>query len=277
MIIKIIKLIKDFIKRLNVDNVNALSAQAAFFLILSFFPFIMLLIPLIKYIPFDVSIVEILSEVVLPSKIQSVIKSFTEEMTTRPTVKFLSLTAVSTLWMASGGIFALMKGFNQINRIKETRNYIMLKMYALFYTVVFIGIIIIMFLVYLFGNTIYNYIIVRIAPGLRNFAEFIIGMRTVGGIIMLTILFLPFYKVLPNCKTSFLAALPGSVFTAAAWVIFSYIYSFYINNISNYSYIYGSITAIVFLMLWLYICMYIMFIGEEINIFLKEKRYKEYF
>ena len=59
--------------------------------------------------------------------------------------------------------------------------------------------------------------------------------------------------------------MPGALFTGAGWILFSYIFSVYINNFSNYSRIYGSLTAIVLLMLWLYSCMTILLYGAEVN------------
>ena len=73
------------------------------------------------------------------------------------------------------------------------------------------------------------------------------------------------FMTLPGRKTSFFAELPGSILASAGWLGFSYLFSFYIDNFSNYSATYGSLTAIVLCMLWFYSCMYIMFIGAEIN------------
>lgn len=270
-ILNIIRIIKNFIKRLSADSVGALSAQAAFFLILSFFPFVMLLIPLIKYIPLSPGFIESFSQIILPYKIDSLLNEFASEISAKPSISFISLTALTVLWTASGGILALMRGFNVINRVKETRNYISLRLTAAFYTVIFVFIIAVMITVFLFGNVFYKYLI-RLFPVVISVAQsFIIG-RTLIGILALSFLFWLFYCFLPDRRCGFFSSIPGSVLSAAAWIAFSYAYSFYIDNISNYPYIYGSLSAVIFLMLWLYICMYILFIGEEINIFLRENQ-----
>ena len=77
--------------------------------------------------------------------------------------------------------------------------------------------------------------------------------------------------IIPNRKTRVIRELPGAIISAAGWILFSYAYSFYIDNMSNFSYMYGSLTAIVLCMLWLYFCMYIMFVGAEINVVLQNK------
>lgn len=269
----IIRIIKNFINRLSADGVGALSAQAAFFLILSFFPFAMLVIPLIKYIPLSPGFIEGFSQTVLPYKIEILLNDFAAEISEKPSISFISMTALTVLWTASGGILSLMRGFNVINQVQETRNYISLRLTAAFYTAIFVLIIAVMMTVFLFGNVVYKYI-VRFFPVVISTAQSLIIGRTFIGIIALSFLFWMFYCFLPNRRCSLLSSIPGSVLSAAAWIVFSYAYSFYIDHISNYPYIYGSLSAIVFLMLWLYICMYILFIGEEINIFLRENHIK---
>jgi len=67
---------------------------------------------------------------------------------------------------------------------------------------------------------------------------------------------------------------PGAIISAAGWVGFSALYSFYITHFANYSYLYGSLTAIVLLMLWLYFCMNILFFGAEVNVLITSRRRK---
>jgi membrane protein len=76
------------------------------------------------------------------------------------------------------------------------------------------------------------------------------------------------YIFIPNRKTKLYKEFPGALVSAAGWMGFSYLYSFYIDNMGNYSNMYGSLTAIVLFMLWFYFCMYILFIGGEVNVVL---------
>jgi len=96
----------------------------------------------------------------------------------------------------------------------------------------------------------------------------IISIRTVALLVALSIFFLIIYLVIPNRKSNFFYELPGALLSAVGWTGFSYLFSFYIDNMGNYSYTYGSLTAIIICMLWLYACMYIMFIGAEVNVVL---------
>ena len=94
------------------------------------------------------------------------------------------------------------------------------------------------------------------------------GMRATVLLAILLFFFLIMYIVLPNRKTSLIYELPGAILSSLGWIGFSYGFAFYIDNMANFSYVYGSLTAIVLLLLWVYFCMYILFIGAEVNYFL---------
>jgi membrane protein len=85
------------------------------------------------------------------------------------------------------------------------------------------------------------------------------------------IFFLAIYVVIPNRKTKISKELPGALVCACGWMGFSYAFSYYIDHYSNYTSMYGSLTTIVLFMLWLYFCMYILFIGAEINVLFQNK------
>ena len=83
---------------------------------------------------------------------------------------------------------------------------------------------------------------------------------------MLTVIFALIYMSFSGRKIPLKRHFPGAVFTTFGWIIFSVLFSFYIDNFANYSYLYGSLAAIVLMMLWVYSCMIIFLIGGEINV-----------
>jgi membrane protein len=123
---------------------------------------------------------------------------------------------------------------------------------------------IVLLVIFVFGNQLYLWITAKV-PVLADFALIIISIRTIVGLCILILFFLLLYTVIPNRKTRLIRELPGSILCASGWMIFSYLFSFYIDNMSNLSYTYGSLTAIVLCMLWLYACMYMMYVGAELN------------
>lgn len=182
----------------------------------------------------------------------------------------ISLTAITTLWSAGKGFLAIMKGLNTIYDIKETRSYLFLRATSALYTLIFAIMVIITMILFVFGNRLFLWIEKRL-PRLADMALVIISLRTIVGLITLVIFFLLIYIVIPNRKTKIMQEIPGALLSAAGWMGFSYAFSFYIDNFSNFSATYGSLTAIVLFMLWMYFLMYILFLGAECNRLLENK------
>lgn len=260
----VLRLTRAFVKKINSDGISALSAHAAFFVIISFFPFVMFLLTLLSYFPFFTETLPAVNLDLLPGAVSAlVIQAFTE-LSDRANGTILSITVIIAIWSASRGVLSVMRGLNSIHNIRETRNYFITRFMATLYTVVFAALLLVMMLIFVFGNQLTLWLLERF-PVLGDFALLIISLRTAVGIAVLIFFFLIIFISLPNRKTSILRELPGAVLTAAGWVGFSFLFSFYVDNLSNYTAIYGSLTAIVLCMLWLYACMYILFIGAEVN------------
>lgn len=264
MIRSLIRLINSFSKKLNADNVSAFSAQAAFFLIISFFPFFMFLLTLLNYLPFSKP--ELLSaiESVFPQTVAVYLSDILDELLEKSNGTVLSLTAIATLWTSSKGFYAVVRGLDSIYHSTGKRNYFLSRLLSALYTLLFAVLIIAVLFIFVFGNQIYLWSL-RHVPILSEMALLIISVRTLVGFCLMILFFTLVFITMPNRKSSFFAELPGAILASAGWIGFSYLFSFYIDNFSNYSATYGSLTAVVLCMLWFYSCMYIMFIGAELN------------
>lgn len=269
---KLYEIVATFIKKLGKDDISAYSAEAAFFLIISSFPFVMLLITLLNYLPITENVLAALAEKILPSAVSGQAQEVISELAERASKTIISITALVTLWTASKGMFSVIKGLNVACGVNETRGYIRLRLSSLLYTLIFAGGVLFSLILLVFGNHIFMWLSNKIS--FLGQYSFLIGMRQIIGFSVLIVFFWLIYAFAPNRKTKFLSELPGAVFASLGWIVFSYAFSFYINYIGNLSYFYGSLTSAIVLMLWLYICMYIVFIGAEINVFLKSKLFK---
>ncbi len=254
------------------DNVAAFSAQAAFFIFVSFFPFLMLLLGIIQYLPIDRGTMLSIFTEIFPTAINSIFVSVIVK--SNPSSTLISITAITTLWSAAKGFLAIMKGLNAVYDINETRQYFLLRAISAFYTLMFAIMLIATMILFVFGNRLYLWIEQKI-PGLTATALIIISLRTIVGLTVLVIFFLIIYIVIPNKKAKIMSVLPGAMLCAGGWMGFSYAFSYYIDNFSNYSSMYGSLTAIVLFMLWMYFCMYLLFIGAEFNLLLENKSFMQ--
>jgi len=106
---------------------------------------------------------------------------------------------------------------------------------------------------------------------IARLTSMVISMRTGIALVVLAIFFLVLYKVVPNRKASFKSQIPGAVISAVAWSLFSLGFSFYLDYFDGMSNMYGSLTTIMLVMLWMYFCMCIVLIGAEINAYFEDK------
>lgn len=262
--IHVINYIRYFLNRLSRHCTSAFSGQACLFIIISFFPFVMFLLTLIRYLPITESSLLQICQDALPPAFSSFVVSIIEEIYSKSTNALLSVTVITALWSASRGFLTIIKGLNYAYDIPETRNYIRLRFIAAIYTLIFAILILVTLVVLVCGNRLYREL-QSVSPFLGNLVKMIVDIRTLMGFFILFLFFLILFLFIPNRRSHIINEIPGALVSSAGWIGFSYLFSIYIDYFGNYSYTYGSLTAIVLLMLWLYSCMYILFIGGEIN------------
>ena len=207
---------------------------------------------------------------IFPNHLRPIFISIISEVFDRGSTTLVSITGISALWSASRGFLTLTKGLNKVYDTDETRGYLRTRILASLYTLAFAVIIIITLSLLVFGNRIFIFI-ENVFPILTETALVIISLRAVMSLAILTFFFLILFLVVPDRKSTISDELPGATLAAIGWMIFSYVYSCYIDSMANMTDTYGSLTAIVLLMLWLYFCMYILFIGAEINVLVGDK------
>ena len=251
------------------DHVGAYAAQSAYFFMLCMIPIILLLITMVQYTP--VTKADDMTAViqVFPTSVDSMITSIVNQVYNQSS-GIIPITVVVALWSAGKGVLAMTSGLNCVYKCNETRNYIFLRIRATIYTVMFILVIIFLLVLSVFGNTL-NIFIAAHVPILKNLADRLIAMRTIITPIVLMVFCLLIYKFLPNRKDKLRKQLPGAVFAAIGWMIVSWIFSVYVDIFKGFSDMYGSLTTIVLIMLWMYFCMYCILLGGELNMMMYDK------
>ena len=269
---KIYNYLASFVKRLSADSVYAISGHATLFMIISFFPMSMLLLSTVKYMPFSKEQVITLFDTISMGSVKNAINFLLDEIYNRSNNMPLSLSAIALLWSASTSVYSIILGLNRVYNHKETRNYFLRRSLSLIYTLIFIISIIITLVIMVFGKSIIRYLLIYF-PIFRKFNFIINFLSTMIGIFVLILLFDILYTIIPNRRTKLTRELPGAIFASLGWYLFSFLYALYVETFSNYSFVYGSLAAIVLLMIWLYFCMYIFFIGAEVNQTIQNSKY----
>ncbi|WP_045524411.1 YihY/virulence factor BrkB family protein [Neobacillus niacini] len=256
--------------RIEEDDIPGLSAQLAYFFLLSLFPLLILIFSLLPYLPIPYpDILGSIREFAPPQTMDLIEKNVHYVMNNR-NGGLLSIGVIGTIWSASNGIHALVRAFNKAYNVNESRSFIVSRGMAVLLTVGMIIVFIVALLLPIFGREIGVFLFSYLGFT-KEFLRIWDMLRLVVSAIILFIIFTGLYWIAPNIKLRCRSAFPGAAFATVGWILSSYALSYYVGNFNNFSLTYGSIGAIIVLLIWLYISGFIIIIGGEINAFYTEK------
>lgn len=267
---QMIRLIKEFMERIKEDHVSAYAAQAAFFLILSAFPFAILILTFTRFLPVTQSDFMLVIQELLPDEMEKWVMEILQELMDNSGNTLMSFSIIIALWSAARGILSISNGLNSVFRTEESRNYFLLRSIATLHTLIVAVALVILLVVFVFGNSLYQVVLNRFSF-LNNIVTLILSVRVAVGFVLLFFMFIAMYKGLPNHKLSLKQATPGALFCALSWMIVSFGFSVYVNHFSNYSKVYGSLAGIAIAMVWVYMMMNLVLWGGELNVLIKEQ------
>lgn len=255
------------IKKYISDEITVYAAQASFFIIMAAFPFTMLLLSIIQVVPSisQTDLLELLGPII-PHQFSQILFSLVNSLYTESPITLLSLSALAALWSASKGMLGIAKGLNRIQGDQSHRGYLITRIICSGYTIVFILVCILSLVLLVFGDTLSRFIL-RVFPFLASITQYIINVRTLLSLGTLIFCFTGLYTFVPNRELHWRDQIPGALFSTLCWIGISFGFSIYFRYFNQFSYTYGSLTAVVLLMLWLYCCICTLFLGAEINYF----------
>ena len=266
---KVLNNINKFLKKLEKHHVSEYSVQCAYYTILAFIPFIVLLFSLIQFTIIGKDVIFFLAKEIIPGNIYGFVENVIKEASFK-SIGTLSLSIVILIWSAGKGFFALCKGFHYIYETPKEYNYWYIKLKSMISIIIFIAIIVGVLFLIAFGNKIVNFIMTNYTS-LSTPISLVIHWRFIWQLIILFLIFWVMYKYVPNHKVKFKTQIPGAVFSALSWYLLSYIFSIYLRIFTNFSVIYGSLTSLILLMIWVYWSMFALLIGAEINAWMDKK------
>lgn len=262
MMEKISSYIKTLLKYMDEDKVTVYAAQASFFVIISVVPCLSLFVTILGFfIPTDIH--EIIAQYNVAQEVKDVIYVLLDELQASSTISFLSISIVFIFWAASRGISSIRAGLKYINGTEHSTNIVVSELKALAYTLVMVLILVANIVLIQFGKVIGEKLNIASITNLVMY----IGIPIL--ILVMSVVFTVLYAgTMEQEKTiwkTFRRHFPGALIASLGWVIYSFFYSLYITYFPGASYIYGGLTAICLILLWLYFCMVILLLGAEIN------------
>ena len=267
------KWLQSILEFLRPMRISVHSAYTAFFLILSVFPASMILVGVLGYTSLEVEDVLSLVAQVVPEPLLPLARRLLSGAFEGTSAPLLSISAVTAIWSASRGILGLKEGLNAVYGVKERRGYLVTRGISMFYTVLFVAMLVLTLVLNVFGTTILDYLHMTTNPVLLFLMD-VIDFRFFLLLLLQTALFTAMYAALPDRKLGLWESFPGAIVASLGWLIFSNLFSLYVEHYPRYANIFGSLYAAALTMLWLYFCIMIVFCGGVINRYLMEKRNK---
>lgn len=260
------KFLQDLNQEISKDNVFNGAAALGFYLTLAIFPAIILLMTIIPYLPIqnvDQAIMDLLGQA-LPAEAYDMVAGVVAEVTNTQRGGLLSFSILATLWAASAGMYAIMQQLNITYDVTEGRSFIRARGTSLLLSMLFAVLVIGAFSLIVFGGIIEDWM--ESQWGVSTLLlTFFAAFRWVVIVLALLLGFALIYKYAPDVEQKFKFISIGSVLGVTLLVIASLGFAFYASNFADYSATYGSIGAVVILMMWLYIAGLVILIGSEIN------------
>ena len=257
------KTIRYYSKKFGSYHISTYAASASFFIFTAIFPLLMLTLSILSYTPLGTETFLDGVTRLLPSALRGLFQYITEDLQTT-NVATLSLSLVVTLWTAAKSMLGLLDGLNSIADINDTRNFVFKRMVCIVYMLILIAGLLITLGLRVFGQAILE-LLQKYTPHLVRAFSMVMEFRGFTLFLIITMIIALIYAFFPNKKMRFFMQLPGAMFTSAAWLVFSELYSLYVEHFSSFSALYGSLGMLIIAMLWLYCCMSIIFIGAVIN------------
>lgn len=266
---KTVRLIISIIKRiswwLEEHRIRVYASQAAFFIIISALPMMILILSITGLIlPVEK---EFYNELLLslPSEFQALAEVVLSEISVKSGISVLSISALTLLWSASAGVRGIGSGIRNVYGAEKDRNYFLYIVKSLLMTLLYVASVILALAIWVFGDFVLK------SGGEQSSIGFVKLISSASLFMILSAVFMLTYRFFGAKKSAATKTAPGAFFSAVGWLVFSQGFEFYIKNFSRYSYVYGSLGALIAVMLWLYFCMEILLIGAKVNVMMSKK------
>lgn len=268
--VPLVEFFKDLWSEVSEDDIFDGAATLAFYWMLALFPAMIFLLSLLPYLPIEnlyEAIMDLFKQA-LPQESAMLLSGVIEEVTTDQNSGLLSFGILATIWAASNGMYAIMRQLNRTYDVSEARSFLKGRFVATGLTLIFGVVIVIAFSLIVFGGHLQTYLI-----GLFGYeSAWLLFFRIFRWVVIVGLLLAGFailYYFGPNVDQKFRFITPGSILGSSLLILASLGFQFYVNNFANYAATYGSIGAVIILMLWLYIAGIVILLGSEVNALLE--------
>lgn len=262
--VSIYKILKNLTANINNDDILHKASSVAFSFTLAVFPAIIFLFSLIPYIPIPnirANIIELVSDVAMLKQISQTI----HDVVSKPRGDLLSFSVLLSVFLSTNGMMELAQTFNKIYRTIEKRSYWKTRLIVTFLTVILALVMFISIVLLTVGSFALNYMVDNgfMAQDFLFYSILVLKFFVLFILFLFTISAIYYFAPALHNRWNFISI--GSFVATILSIFVSYLFSFYITNFGTYNKLYGSIGAMIAMMVWIYMISIILLIGYEVN------------
>ncbi len=247
----------------NEDDCWGMAAQLSYYFLLAFLPFLVFLSALINYLPGVPGLLERLLDNFyrfMPDRSYSLVRSILDSVLRSRDEGILTLGLASALWFASSAFNGMIALLNRAYQVRDTRSYFFTRTLAVLVTLVVSAFLLVSGVLIFFGD----WMIGALAAS--------VWLQTIYTAIRWVIIFLMLnvgvqivYYTLPARRFPWRLITPGGLLAVLGWVVGSLAFRWYVNRFGDFQELWGSLGALIALMLWFYLCSFFLVLGGEID------------
>ena len=260
---QLVYLIKRMVYRYFSDGIPQAAAELSYFLLFSMFPLLMFVNSMLAQLDLSIEDTAPVLEM-LPRSLQQLINGYLLQLSGMPSFSPMLIGIGLTLYFLSRAVRSMMRTVNDIFHVEVSRGMVREVLISLGITAGFLVSVVCSFVLVVAGR-----MLLRLLPRVLPVPQAALDLtRDAGFWVMIAFIFvflMLFNRVVPNLHLKFREVWPGALFSLVAWILVSWAFSFYVDNLARYSVLYGSLGAIIVLMLWLYIVSMILLMGPQLN------------
>ncbi len=263
----LITLIRSIIK----NDFFGMAAEMGFMLVVGIFPFMLFLMAIFGWMGSKSYMDPILKGLsnIMPHQAMELLLSVLNQTMIFGHGKLVAwIGIITSLVLSINGVAVILKGLNRAYKVEETRNFLYTRTLSLLMVFVNILILFLTINIIIFGKVIVMFLVENFGMS-TVIAYTVLTLRWPVAFLALYLLAFLSYYILPdlkgNDKFKRRSALPGTAFFTTFWLVGSWAFSLYVNNLSTYNIVFGTIGAFFILMIWLYYTSILLLIGGEIN------------
>ena len=262
--LRYIRIFIQLVQRYLSHDISQQGAALAYYLLFALFPLLIFISSLVVQLHLDFSLIAGTFAPILPAHILALAEDYLHYVSDHLSASTLWFSAIFSVWFPMRATFCLMRAVRYAYNLSEPKNHLRHTFKVLFFTVILLFCVILTLLLIALSQ--------RLVGALARTFSFAQALSRLWGVLRFAALGAVVFVALsalyaaaqdkPRHKR---AILPGAALATLAWIVLSFCYSVYAENFSNYATIYGALSTIIVLMIWLYLTALTLSLGAEFN------------